>query len=63
MAARFADTMKALASGMTPTQAIRNIEAWEAHLAGIEVSGAKTVLADLGALKRALGSYTNSRGP
>lgn len=57
MAARFADTMRALQAGMaamTPAQAIRQIEAWEEHLAGVEVSGSKTVLSDLGALKRAL---------
>lgn len=57
MAARFADTMKALEAGMakmTPQQAIKNIETWEAHIEGLDVSGAKTLLADLGALKRAL---------
>ncbi|MBX9749147.1 MAG: hypothetical protein K5Q68_05975 [Roseococcus sp.] len=49
--------MKALEGGvasLTPAQAIRQIESWEAHLAGVEVSGTKTLLADLGALKRAL---------
>ncbi len=57
MAARFADTMKALEAGMaktTPDLAIENIEAWESHLEGLDVSGAKTVQADLGALRRAL---------
>lgn len=57
MAARFTDTMRALEAGMakmTPEQAIKNIETWEAHLKDADVQGAKTVHADLGALKRAL---------
>lgn len=57
MAARFADTMKALEAGiakMTPAQAVKNIESWEAHVEGLDVSGSKTLLGDLGALKRLL---------
>jgi len=57
MAARFADTMKAFEAGiakMSPAQAVKKIEAWEIHLDGLDVSGAKTIQADLGALRRAL---------
>lgn len=57
MPARFSDTMKALEAGisrMTPAQAIKNIEAWEAHLEDLEVAGSKTIIADLGRLKRML---------
>jgi hypothetical protein len=57
MAARFAGTMKAIEAGlrdMAIEKAIKNIAAWEAHLEGLDVTGAKTVHADLGRLRRAL---------
>jgi len=57
MPAQFASTLKALSAGaisMTPGAAIRNIQAWEAHLGSIEVSGVKGLLANLGRLRRLL---------
>ena len=57
MSAHFAATLKALAAGaasMTPAAAIKNIEAWEAHLETIEVSGVKGLLTNLGRLRHLL---------
>ena len=57
MPARFAATMTALAAGaksMTPAAAIKNIEAWEAHLETVEVSGVKGLLTSLGRMRRLL---------
>ncbi len=57
MPAQFAATLKALASGasaMTPAAAIRNIEAWEAHLETVEVSGVKGLRTNLERLRRLL---------
>ena len=57
MPARFAATMTAFAAGaksMTPAAAVKNIEAWEAHLATVEVSGVKGLSSNLGRLKRML---------
>jgi len=59
MPAQFAATLKALAAGaasMTPAAAIRNIEAWEAHLETVEVSGVKGLQTNLGRLRRLLGA-------
>lgn len=57
MPAQFAATLKAIAAGatsMTPAAAVKNIEAWEAHLETVEVAGAKGLSADLGRLKKLL---------
>lgn len=57
MPARFADTMKAIEAGlkdMAIEKAIKNIEAWEAHLGTLEVSGSKGLHGDLGRLKKLL---------
>ena len=57
MPAQFAATLKAIAAGaqsLTPAAAVKNIEAWEAHLETVEVSGAKGLSADLGRLKKLL---------
>ena len=57
MSARFAETMKALEGGIaniSPDKAIKIIEAWEAHIEALDVTGAKTLLTDLRALKRLL---------
>lgn len=56
MTARFVDTMKAIKEGLklTPAQAVKNIEVWEDHVATLETTGAKTLHADLGSLKKCL---------
>jgi len=57
MTARFADTMKAIEAGVTAMavdKAVKNIEGWEAHLESLDETGAKTIHADLGRLKRLL---------
>lgn len=57
MPAQFSATLKALAAGvpsMTPAAAIKNIEAWEAHLETIEVSGVKGLRSSLERLRRLL---------
>lgn len=59
MPARFAQTLKAFEGDITtmkPAAAIKNIEAWEEHLATLDVSGAKGLATELGKLKRALGA-------
>ncbi len=58
MPARFADTMKAIEAGLTsmdPAKAVKNLEAWEAHLETVEVTGAKGLAGDLKRLRSALG--------
>lgn len=53
----YAATLKALKAGvqsMTAKVAVKNIEGWEAQLEGVEVSGVKTLLKDLEALKKQL---------
>ena len=55
--ASFAPTIEAFKKGitrMTVTAAVKNIEGWEEKLESAEVSGSKTILRDLGALKKAL---------
>ncbi len=55
--ASFAPTLEAFKKGitrMTVSAAVKNIEGWEDKLESIEVSGSKTILRDLGALKKAL---------
>jgi len=57
MPAQFANTLKALAAGassMSPAAAIKNIEAWEAHLETVEVSGVKGLRSSLERLRRLL---------
>jgi hypothetical protein len=57
MPARFADTITNLqkgAKGMTISAAVKNIENWEKSVSELDQSGAKTLLHDLGALKKAL---------
>jgi len=57
MPAQFATTLKALAAGaasLTPAAAVRNIEAWEAHLETIEVSGVTGLRTNLERLRRLL---------
>lgn len=55
--ASFAPTIEAFKKGitkMTASAAVKNIEGWEEKLESAEVSGSKTILRDLGALKKAL---------
>lgn len=57
MSERFAETVKAFEGGVTnmsPEKAVKIIEAWEAHIESLDVTGAKTLLTDLRALKRLL---------
>lgn len=57
MPARFAQTLKAFEGDVTtmkPASAVKNIEAWEEHLATLDVTGAKGLAAELARLKRAL---------
>lgn len=61
MSARFAETMKAFEGDikqMSPEKAVKMIEAWEAHIESLDVTGAKTLLADLRTLKRLLQKET-----
>ena len=55
---QFAATAKLLErdlSKVDPEQAVKNIDAWEENLGKVESKGAKAVLRDLEALKKALG--------
>ncbi len=55
----FADTIKAFekgASHIAAAAAIKNIEFWEGKLAKVDVDGVKSVVRDLGALKKDLAS-------
>ena len=55
--ASFAPTIEAFKKGitkMTASAAVKNIGGWEEKLESAEVSGSKTILRDLGALKKAL---------
>ena len=57
MPAQFSATMKAIAAGaknMKPAAAVRNIEAWQAHLETLEIPGVKGLSGDLGRLKKLL---------
>ena len=57
MAARFADTKKALDGGLEtakPDKAVHLIEDWESSLSDTEVSGAKGIMKDLESLKKQL---------
>jgi hypothetical protein len=57
MPARFAETITNLkkgAQGMTISAAVKNIENWEKSVSELDQTGAKTLLHDLGALKKAL---------
>ena len=56
---RFETTIKALHEGaksFTVEKAINNIEGWEEYLSKHEHAGVKAVVADLGKLKKLLGS-------
>ena len=55
--ASYAPTLEAFKKGITRmsvSAAVKNIEGWEEKLESTEVSGSKTILRDLGALKKAL---------
>jgi hypothetical protein len=55
--ASFTPTIEAFKKGitkMTASAAVKNIESWEGKLESVEVSGSKTILRDLSALKNAL---------
>ena len=57
MAVKFAGTMNAINRGLADTKANKGadmVEDWEAALADVEVSGAKGILRDLGALRKQL---------
>ena len=57
MAIKFAGTMNAINRGLDatkPTKGADMVEDWEAALADTEISGAKGILRDLGALRKQL---------
>ena len=57
----FASTLKAFENGagkIAASAAIKNIEFWENKLSGVDVAGTKSVVRDLGALKKELSSDT-----
>ncbi len=61
MPARFVATENAFAKGVnsiTPTAAIKLIDDWAASLHDVEITGTKTIIRDLEALKKALHADT-----
>ena len=61
MPARFAATTNAFEKGVeniAPAAAIKLIEGWEEALSSVDIPGAKGIVRDLEALKKALGNET-----